>query len=220
MFLIWLVLQFASTGVVDHAGIKVPFFTFFGHDSGIRAKEPPFHMLLAMGIAAFICVGLGVFYQPLYNLLPFAVHYQPYTGAHVVGQLQLLLFGAFAFTLLILSGYYVPEVRSRNLDADWFYRKFGKLSYQAMDKGFNALNRVSEKGLIGFVREGAGFFRQAAIHIALFVSVNFWLLMGYRDKRLTLKKVKLYNDMTHGTLPIGIGAAVAISFVFLIFVLT
>ncbi len=86
IFLIWLVLQFASTGVVDHAGIKVPFFTFFGHDSGIRAKEPPLNMLLAMGIAAALCVGIGIFYQPLYHMLPFDVHYQPYTGAHVVGQ--------------------------------------------------------------------------------------------------------------------------------------
>ncbi|WP_022668908.1 Na(+)/H(+) antiporter subunit D [Desulfospira joergensenii] len=219
-FLIWLVLQFASTGVVDHAGIKVPFFTFFGHDSGIRAKEPPLNMLLAMGFAAFLCVGLGVYYQPLYNLLPFAVDYQPYTGSHVVGQLQLLLFGAFAFTLLILSGYYVPEVRSRNLDADWFYRKFGKLSYRAMDKGFNALNRVSEQGILAFVKEGAAFFRQMATHVCLFFAVNFWLLLGYRDKRLAHKKLRLYNDISHGTLPIGIGAAVAISFVFLIFALT
>jgi multicomponent Na+:H+ antiporter subunit D len=35
----------------------------------------------------------------------------------------LLLFGALAFALLILSGYYPPEVRAVNLDTDWFYRK-------------------------------------------------------------------------------------------------
>ncbi len=220
IFLIWLVLQFASTGVVDHAGIKVPFFTFFGHDSGIRAKEPPLNMLLAMGFAAALCVGLGVFYQPLYNLLPFPVHYEPYTGSHVVGQLQLLMFGALAFTLLILSGYYVPEVKSRNLDADWTYRKFGRFAYKILDLGLNALNRISERVLMGFVRGIVACFRRTATHIAMFVSVNIWLLLGYRGKRLELKKVRLYNDILVGTLPIGIGAAVAISFILLVYILT
>jgi multicomponent Na+:H+ antiporter subunit D len=220
IFLIWMVLQFASTGVVDHAGIKVPFFTFFGHDSGIRAKEPPLNMLLAMGFAAALCVGLGVFYKPLYNLLPFPVHYAPYTGAHVVGQLQLLMFGALAFTLLILSGYYVPEVRSKNLDADWTYRKFGRFAYKILDKGLNALNRISEGILMGFVKGLVSFFKSAAAKIALFVAVNIWLLLGYRDKRLEIKKNRLYNDILEGTLPVGLGAAVAISFILLVFILT
>lgn len=220
MFLIWMVLQFASTGVVDHAGIKVPFFTFFGHDSGIRAKEPPLNMLIAMGIAAGFCVGLGVYFQPLYNLLPFPVHYVPYTGAHIVTQLQLLLFGALAFTLLLLAGYYIPEVKSKNLDADWTYRKLGRFAYSVADKGLNSLNRVSEGFLMRVVKGVVSFFRNASAKIALFFSVNIWLLLGYRDKRLELKKNRLYNDINEGTLPIGIGAAVAISFILLVFILT
>jgi multicomponent Na+:H+ antiporter subunit D len=125
---VWLILQFASAGVFHHAGIKVPFFTFFGQDSGLRAKEPSLNMLIAMGIAAFLCVFLGIFPQPLYSILPYPVDYVPYTAAHVVGQLQLLMFGALAFTLLILSGYYPPELRAINLDTDWFYRKGSKLA--------------------------------------------------------------------------------------------
>jgi len=127
LIVVWLILQFASAGVFHHAGIKVPFFTFFGHDSGIRAKEPPLNMMIAMGIAAFFCVFIGLFPQPLYNILPYPVDYVAYTGAHVVGQLQLLMFGALAFTLLVLSGYYPSELRAINLDADWFYRKGSKL---------------------------------------------------------------------------------------------
>lgn len=126
--IIWLILQFASAGVFHHAGIKVPYFTFFGHDSGLRAKEPPLNMLIAMGIAAFLCVFIGIFPQPLYSILPYPVDYVPYTAAHVVGQLQLLMFGALAFTLLILSGYYPSELRAINLDTDWFYRKGSKLA--------------------------------------------------------------------------------------------
>jgi len=121
--IIWLILQFASAGVFHHAGIKVPFFTFFAEDSGIRTKEPPLNMLLAMGIAAFLCVAIAIFPRPLYDILPYPVDYVPYTAAHVVGQLQLLMFGALAFCLLILSGYYPAEMRAINLDTDWFYRK-------------------------------------------------------------------------------------------------
>ncbi len=124
--IVWFMLMFASAGVFHHAGIKVPFFVFFGHDSGIRAQEPPINMRLAMGIAAFICIYLGVYPQPLYHILPYAVHYVPYTAFHVVGMLQLLMFGALAFTLLVLSGYYPPEMRAVNLDTDWFARIPGR----------------------------------------------------------------------------------------------
>ncbi|MFH2093589.1 MAG: Na(+)/H(+) antiporter subunit D [Pseudomonadota bacterium] len=219
-FLIWLVLQFASTGVVDHAGIKVPFFTFFGHDSGIRAKEPPLNMLLAMGLAACLCVGLGVWYQPLYNLLPFPVHYTPYTGSHVVGQLQLLLFGALAFTLLILSGYYVPEVKSKNLDIDWTYRKLGRFVYRVLDKRLNALNRVCEVYLMAAVRGISSFFVYAAVGTALFFAVNIWLISGIRGQRLEIKKRQLYSDITQGSLPIGAALAVSISFVCVVYYLS
>jgi len=124
--IIWFMLMFASAGVFHHAGIKVPFFVFFGHDSGIRTKEPPINMRLAMGIAAFICIFLGVYPQPLYRILPHAVHYVPYTAFHVVGMLQLLMFGALAFTMLVLSGHYPPEMRVVNLDTDWFARIPGR----------------------------------------------------------------------------------------------
>jgi multicomponent Na+:H+ antiporter subunit D len=124
--LIWLMLMFASAGVFHHAGIKVPYFIFFGHDSGIRAKEPPINMRLAMGIAAFICIFLGVYPAPLYRILPYAVQYVPYTAFHVVGMLELLMFGALAFTMLILSGFYPAEMRALNLDTDWFARIFGR----------------------------------------------------------------------------------------------
>ncbi|MGB2517378.1 MAG: Na(+)/H(+) antiporter subunit D, partial [Pseudomonadales bacterium] len=54
--IVWLLLLFAAAGVFHHAGIKIPYFAFFAHDSGIRTTEPPKNMLLAMGIAATICV--------------------------------------------------------------------------------------------------------------------------------------------------------------------
>ncbi len=126
MVIIWFALLFASVGVFHHSGIKIPFFAFFSHDSGIRTKEPPFNMLLAMGITAFLCIFIGVFPGFLYSILPYPVDYEPYTGAHVIDQLQLLFFSALAFTLLMLSGIYPAEIRAINLDTDWFYRKGAK----------------------------------------------------------------------------------------------
>lgn len=125
--LTWWVLLFASAGVFHHSGIKIPFFAFFAHDSGIRCKEAPLHMLLAMGAAAFLCVALGVYPEPLYRLLPFAVEYAPYTPTHVITQLQLLLFSALAFAVLKRTGIYPAELRAVNLDSDWLYRRLPKI---------------------------------------------------------------------------------------------
>ena len=120
---IWLLLLFASAGVFHHAGIKIPFFAFFSHDSGIRCQEAPKNMLVAMGLSAFLCILIGCLPGPLYSILPYAVDYQPYTATHVLLQLQLLFFSALAFTFLKLQGIYPPELRSVNLDVDWLYRK-------------------------------------------------------------------------------------------------
>ena len=120
-----LVLLFASAGVFHHAGIKIPYFAFFSHDSGIRCEEAPKNMLVAMAITAALCIGIGVFPNALYSLLPFAVTYEPYTASHIVAQLQLLVFSALAFSVLMRTGIYPPELRSVNIDSDWFYRKLG-----------------------------------------------------------------------------------------------
>ncbi len=121
--IIWIGLLIASAGVMEHSGIKIPFFAFFAHDQGIRCKEAPRHMLLAMGAAAFLCVFLGCFPQLLYSILPYAVEYHPYTLGHVVSQYQLLLFAALAFALLLKLKIYPPEKASVNVDSDWVYRK-------------------------------------------------------------------------------------------------
>lgn len=123
-YVVWAILLFASAGVFHHSGIKIPYFAFFAHDSGLRPKEAPLHMLLAMGITAFLCIAIGTFPAPLYAILPYDVDYVPYTTTHVVTQLQLLFFSALAFTVLVRTGIYPPELKSVNLDADWSYRRF------------------------------------------------------------------------------------------------
>ena len=120
---VWLMLLFASAGVLHHAGIKVPYFAFFAHDSGIRTDEAPRNMLLAMAIAAVLCILIGAQPQYLYALLPWVVDYWPYDTTHVLAQLQLLFFAALAFVWMEKKGYAPPELHAVNIDAEWFYRK-------------------------------------------------------------------------------------------------
>ncbi len=120
---LWLLMLFASAGVFHHAGIKIPYFAFFAHDSGIRTQEAPTNMLIAMTIAAAFCIFLGVQSQYLYALLPWEMDYWPYDASHVLAQLQLLFFSALAFVWLNQRGMYPPELHSINLDVEWLYRK-------------------------------------------------------------------------------------------------
>lgn len=121
---VWMALVVASVGVLEHAGIKIPYSMFFGHDRGWKVKEAPLSMLLVMGLAASLCVLIGIFPQTLYALLPYPVDYVPYTTDHVITQLQMLFFAALAFALLIRFNIYPAEYRAINLDFDWVYRRF------------------------------------------------------------------------------------------------
>ena len=122
-WIVWILLLFASAGVFHHAGIKIPYFAFFAHDSGIRTREAPLNMRIAMAMAAILCIVIGCYPAWLYSLLPYEVGYVPYTGSHVLVQVQLLFFSALAFAFLNLVGLYPPELRSVNIDSEWVYRR-------------------------------------------------------------------------------------------------
>ena len=119
----FMALMLASAGTFLHTGLKVPYFIWFGKDQGLKAKEPPWNMELAMGIGALFCVGLGIFYKPLYALLPHAVHFEPYTAYHTWETLQLLLFTQLGFFLLLKKLWCEDTI---SLDTDWFLRKGAK----------------------------------------------------------------------------------------------
>ena len=119
---VWFLLAAASAGVFLHAGIKFPWFVFFQKDSGLRPSDPPWNMRLAMIFLAFLCIFIGVWPEPFYDLLPFQVAYKPYTGAHVLEMTQLLLFSGLAFFILLPL---MKRTLTISLDADWFWRRFG-----------------------------------------------------------------------------------------------
>ncbi|MVO15602.1 Na(+)/H(+) antiporter subunit D [Parasedimentitalea huanghaiensis] len=119
-----LLLTVASSGTFLHTGLKLPYYMFFGKDCGLRPSEPPVNMLLAMGLAALFCIGIGVFPQLLYDLLPYPVNYHPYSGAHITQSLGLLMFTLFAFVLCLR---YLDPEKTISLDTDWLYRRGAKL---------------------------------------------------------------------------------------------
>jgi multicomponent Na+:H+ antiporter subunit D len=217
MTIIWFMLLFASVGVLEHAGIKVPYYAFFSHDSGIRTKEAPLNMLIAMGIAAFLCVFIGVFPGPLYSLLPYPVDFEPYTASHVVTSLQLIFFGALAYILLTLSGIFPAEMRATNLDADWFYRKGARAFMWFVDRpmawlwaGFGRISfEILPSSLGWFGRNPAAAFRIAANSVLLKFTVPE-KREGLRH-RIEKEKETYYDDFVKHR-PIGLSVLLATLF--------
>jgi len=124
-------LTMASAGTFLHTGLKVPYFIWFGKNNCSRetwdkAADPPWNMQLGMGIAAFLCILIGSYTPYLYNMLPYqqaAAEYHPYTAYHISETMQILLFTALGFFLLIKKLAPEPKI---SIDLDWFYRMGGR----------------------------------------------------------------------------------------------
>jgi len=121
-----LLLTLASAGTFLHTGLKVPYYIWFWREKPPFEPprgEAPLNMLIAMGIAAFYCIFIGVSPGYLYSLLPYPVDYQPYTAGHIMQSYQILLFTMLGFFLLINKLHPEPKI---GLDLDWFYRRGGR----------------------------------------------------------------------------------------------
>ncbi|MDJ0812776.1 MAG: Na(+)/H(+) antiporter subunit D [Woeseiaceae bacterium] len=116
---VYMMLAAASAGVFLHAGIKFPWFVFFQKDSGLRPKDAPWNMGVAMVIFSVLCILLGVAPELLYKYLPYPVEYEAYTAGKVLFYTQLLLFSGLAFFLLLPL---MKRTLTISLDTDWLWR--------------------------------------------------------------------------------------------------
>lgn len=218
MTVVFLLLLFASAGVFHHAGIKIPYFIFFAHDSGKRPQEAPTHMLVAMGITAFLCIFIGVYPQALYSILPYPVEYNPYTADHVVTQLLLLFCASGAFATLMITRYYPPELHAINLDTDWFYRRgvprlIGYIS--------PAVARFSEQlGYAFLVALPKAFLWFGKNPAAVLKMVLDTALMPFRDENTRTKfrknmEIAKADIETYALRPVSIGSAMGFVTLFL-----
>jgi multicomponent Na+:H+ antiporter subunit D len=164
MALVWFLLTAGSAGVFLHAGIKFPWFVFFQKDSGLRPAEPPWNMRAAMIFFAVLCVLFGVAPGILYRHLPFSSEFIPYTGDHVVSQLQLLLFSGLAFFLMLG---WLKRTLTITLDTDWFYRALGPALARplqaAVANGWRGLSRSVESGAGSVIASLDAVYRNGAL---------------------------------------------------------
>lgn len=208
-FWVWLVLELASAGVFLHAGIKFPYFVFFAKDNGLRPGEPPKHMLVAMALLAFICIFLGLYPQPLYDILPYPVDFHAYTFEHTLNQLQLLMFSALAFFLLLPL---LKRTETISLDTDWFYRKGGRLFHNAAATVFNGLNSWADRTLAHRLPSRlADFFSEPGGNLQKIALRLYARTLG-GDKDLDLRLDAIDRRSRNGTYPIGGGVFLSVVF--------
>jgi len=151
-----LLLNLASIGTFLSIALKLPYFTWFNTNRNLKPEPVPLGMYIGMGLTSAICIAIGVYPALLYNLLPFAVHYQPYTGTHLLETMQLLIFTGLAFWLVIRTLHTAATI---TLDTDWFYRRPSSLAYQvfsvSIGRIFGAIEELSLQLVRFLVRLGA-----------------------------------------------------------------
>lgn len=165
-------LMLASVGTFLHTGLKVPYFIWFGKnncrpETWERAAEPPWNMNAAMAIASVLCIFIGCYTPYLYAMLPHPVDYHPYTAYHVSETLQILLFTAVGFFLLVKKLEPEPTI---SLDTDWFYRMGGRLflrfarkPVQSADAAVGEAYRTAGLGPLMSAARGIGRFDNVVI---------------------------------------------------------
>lgn len=159
-------LMLASIGTFVSIGLKLIYNIWFGEcradeETWGRAADPGWNMMAAMGVTAFLCLFMGIFPGSLYQLLPYAVDYRPYTSYHLSETLQLLLFAALGFYLL--RKLLAPKAATC-LDLDGSYRIGGRaiiwltqVPLQAMDHFWSGLHEKG--GILPLMRWAFGMAR-------------------------------------------------------------
>jgi multicomponent Na+:H+ antiporter subunit D len=206
---VWLCLEIASIGVFLDACLKLPYFVFFAKDHHHRPAEAPQHMLVAMVILALFCVILGVYPQPLYNLLPNPVPagFTVLDLGHVWHQFEMLLVcGAVFFAALPL----MKKANTIALDVDWFIRVGGKSLYSILDAGFNGLNKMFAWLFLGKALPALTHFaKHSAANVASFAMTPVWVAAGLSEDEIEHRWAKMRVKMEHAVIPIGGLAALA-----------
>ena len=210
--ILMLMMTMASVGTFLSVGIKLPYFIWFGKDSGVQAKDAPWNMNLGMAIAAFMCIFMGVYPDYLYKMLPFPVHYHPYTAYHISETLQLMGFTGLGFFIMVKKLKPAPKM---NLDIDWFYRKGARVFMWIASRPVNAANNWTNE-----VYRTVGFKLTLAFARALswfdWEGID-WVIDG--SARGVVKGGDQLRTLMTGKIQHYIGAAIAITFIVLILVL-
>jgi len=130
---VYFLLEGATVGTFLHTGLKLPWNMWLqGRDEppdDIRTKlkdspvNTPVHMLVGMGILAFLCILMGIYPKILYDRLPYPVEFIPFTTTRVFSIMQMFIFTFMGFWLLrkLVTGH-----PTYTLDTDWPVRMAGR----------------------------------------------------------------------------------------------
>lgn len=176
---IMLLLILASVGTFLSTVLKLPYFTWFGEDKGIKPDATPKAMLVAMAMAAFLCALFGVMPSLLYQHLPYSVDYNPYTMAHVIETLHISIFTFIGFW--IVRGKLAGGAKI-SIDTDWFYRRPAGFLRVVFVDFTNACFDRAEKISLAAV---AGIYELSKN------PVRFFINDGSDDKTYTLDRYRL-----------------------------
>lgn len=214
---VFLLLTLASAGTFLHTGLKLPYYMFFAKDQGLKAKEPPKNMLMAMGLAAFACTIIGIFPSLLYQQLPYSsVKYFPYTLPHILSTMGLLSFTALGFFVLLKQLDPSPTI---SIDSDWFYRRAGRPFLKfvqgplaRLESGFvGEIYQVFMEKIVLAVGRLLSIFDSDIIDRMVIGSAELIQASGQRLKKLSSGSVQHYGlIMAGGVLILVIIAMVAI----------
>jgi len=160
--LIMLLLILASVGTFLSTVLKLPYFTWFGEERGIKPDPSPKPMLAAMTMAALLCLLFGVMPSLLYSYLPYDAYYNPYTIAHVIESLHVSIFTFIGFW--IVRGKIAGGAKI-SIDTDWFYRRpagFMRIVFvdyvNAFFDGMEKLSIAATSGLYEISRNPLRYF--------------------------------------------------------------
>jgi len=164
----------ASVGTFLCTSLKLPWFVFFGEARGAPPERKlPWNMTAAMVIAALLCTIMGIAPSLLYTHLPYASDYEPYTVAHVVQQLQLLIGVALGFFLLL------PKLGVKRVvtqEANALYRVLGRgviaLSHRVVIPAMNAAAEL--------VRQTTGRLPELSVRVRTLTRtpVGVWVMVS------------------------------------------
>jgi multicomponent Na+:H+ antiporter subunit D len=167
---VYLLLEGATVGTFLHTGLKLPWNMWLqGKDEpppNIRAKlkdspfNTPISMLTGMGILAFLCIFMGAYPKILYDQLPYAVEFVPFTTTKVFSTMEMFIFTFIGFWLLrkLVLGY-----PTYTLDTDWPFRMAGRQLIQFCEKPLMAFANFADGKLMSLVHFLIWFSRNPAI---------------------------------------------------------
>lgn len=208
LFWPWLLLEISAVGIFLAVAIRLPYFLFFGKDKGLRPKDAPATMRAGMALLGFFCLLLGVAPGLLYERLPYAIDFDPYSPAKVVIVLQWIAASGIAFFFLKKQLTPKPGIL---LDFDWFYRKGSLQFYRAADTTLNGVNALTKRYFLdGFVKGLCHFFESGASRTAVWVLTPLWKVQGHNAAEVEHLRQSIFKRSRRGAFPIGITVLCAV----------